>query len=138
MESSPAVPTFKGRFFGVAVLVAVQFLIGIIHVAFGFAMLSGNFSVAAVSVTPLVYSTYTATYGSLTLLFTYLFWAGKRSGWIGTVAVSSFVIIADSLTVLGLLSALGIPPLAAVGEIPFSILVIAYLLQPHVRTKYSI
>jgi len=138
MESSPAVPTFKGRFFGVAVLVAVQFLIGIIHVAFGFAMLSGSFSVAAVSVTPLVYSIYTAAYGLLTLLFTYLFWVGKSLGWIGTASVSSFVIIADSLTVLGLLTVLGIPPLAAVGEIPFSILVVAYLLQPHIRAKYRI
>ncbi len=138
MQNSQAVPTFKGRFLGVTVLVAVQFLIGIIHVAFGFAMLSGSFSVAAVSVTPVVYSIYTATYGLLTLLFTYLFWAGKRSGWIGIAAVSSFVIIADSLTVLGLLTVLGIPPLAAVGEIPFSILIVTYLLQPHVRTQYNI
>lgn len=132
------VPTFKGRFLGVAVLVAVQLIIGVIHVVFGFAMFSGSFSVVAVSVTPLVYSVYTATYGLLTLLFAYLVWVGKRSGWIGTAAVSLFVILADTLTVLGLLTALGIPPLAAVGEIPFSILVITYLLQPHVRTKYNI
>ena len=71
---------FKGRFLGVAALVAVQFLIGVIHVVFGFAMLSGSFSVATVSVTPLVYSIYTATYGLLTLLFAYLVWAGKRLG----------------------------------------------------------
>ena len=45
---------FKGRFLGVAALVAVQVLIGVIHVVFGFAMLSGSFSVATVSVTPLV------------------------------------------------------------------------------------
>jgi hypothetical protein len=138
MESPGKVPAFKGRFLGVAVLVAVQFLIGAIHVVFGFAMLSGSFSVAAVSVTPLVYSIYTAAYGLLTLLFAYLVWAGKRLGWIGTVAVSSFVILADSLTVLDLLSVLGIPKFAALGEIPFSMLVLAYLLQPHVRSKYNI
>ena len=138
MEASSMVPVFKGRFLGVAVLVAVQFLIGVIHVVFGFAMLSGSFSVAALSLTPLVYSVYTAVYGLLTLLFAYLVWVGKRSGWIGTVVVSLFVILADTLTVLGLLNALGIPKLAAVGEIPFSILVITYLLQPHVKTKYNI
>ena len=138
MESRRQVPVFKGRFLGVAVLVAVQFLIGVIHVVFGFAMLSGSFSFAAVSVAPIVYSIYTATYGLLTLFFAYLVWVGRRSGWIGTAAVSSFVILADTLTVLGLLSVLGIPRLAAVGEIPFSILVIAYLLQPHVRSKYCV
>ena len=138
MENSHAVPTFKGRFLGVAVLVAVQILIGVTHVVFGFAALSGSFSVSAVSVTPRVYSLYTTTYGLLTLLFSYSVWAGKRLGWVGTVAVSSFVILADTLTVLDLLTALGIPKIAAVGEIPFSILVIAYLLQPHVKTKYKI
>jgi hypothetical protein len=137
MERPRKVPVFKGRFLGIAVLVAVQFLIGAVHVVFGFAMLSGSFSAAAFSLTPLVYSIYTAAYGLLTLLFAYLVWAGKRSGWIGTAAVFSFVILADTLTVLGLLTALGIPKLAAVGEIPFSILVIAYLLQPHVRAKYN-
>jgi len=138
MERPRKVPAFKGRFLGVAVLVAVQFIIGVIHAVFGFAMLSGSFSVAALSVTPLVYSIYTSAYGLLTLLFTYLVWVGKRSGWIGTVTVSSFVILADSLTVLGLLSVLGIPKFAAVGEIPFSLLVMVYLLQPHIRSKYCV
>jgi hypothetical protein len=138
MERPGKVPAFKGRFLGIAVLVAVQFIIGVIHVVFGFAMLSGSFSAVAFSVTPLVYSIYTSAYGLLTLLFTYLLWAGKRAGWIGTAAVSSFVILADSLTVLDLLSVLGIPRLAAVGEIPLSMLVIAYLLQSHVRSKYCI
>jgi len=138
MERPLEVPVFKGRFLGIAVLVAVQFLIGAVHMVFGFAMLSGSFSPAAFSLTPLVYSIYTSAYGLLTVLFAYLVWVGKSSGWIGTAAVSSFVILADTLTVLEPLTALGIPKLAAVGEIPFSILVIAYLLQPHVRTKYNI
>lgn len=138
MKRPQKVVTFKGRFLGIAVLVVVQSIIGIIHVIFGFAMLSGNFSVAAFSMTPFVYSIYTLAYGSLTLLFTYLVWVGKRLGWIGTVAVSLFVILADVLTVLNLLSILGIPKGAAIGEIPFSILILAYLLQHHVRSKYSI
>jgi len=138
MESPLKVPTFKHRFLGIAVLVIVQFIIGVIHVAFGFAMLSGNFSAVALSEAPSVYSVYTFVYGFLTLLFTYFVWVGKRLGWIGTVAVSSFVILADALTVVGLLSVLGIPKFAALGEIPFSIMVIAYLLQSHVKAKYSI
>jgi hypothetical protein len=138
MERPQKVVSFKGRFLGIAVLVVVQFIIGIIHVIFGFAMLSVSFSVATFSMTPLVYAIYALAYGALTLLFTYLVWVGKRFGWIGTVAVSSFVILADVLTVLDLLSFLGIPKFAAIGEILFSILVLAYLLQYHVRSKYGI
>ena len=137
MEERGKVPAFKGRFLGVAVLVAVQLLVGVIHVVFGFALLLGSFS-ASFLLTPLVYGVYTLAYALLTLLFAYLVWAGERSGWIGTVAVSLFVIFADSLTVLGLLSFLGIPAFAAFGEIPFSILVIAYLVQPHVKSKYRV
>ena len=138
MERPQKVPVFKGRFLGITVLVAVQFIIGVIHIVFGFAMLSGNFSAAAFSLTPLVYSVYTLAYAALTLLFTYLVWVGNRLGWLGTVAISSFVILADALAVLDLLSVLGIPKFAALGEIPFSVLVIAYLLQPHIRSKYRI
>jgi hypothetical protein len=131
------VPAFKGRFLGVAVLVAVQLLVGVIHAVFGFALLLGSFS-AFFLLTPLVYGVYTLAYALLTLLFAYLVWVGNRSGWLGTVAVSLFVILADTLTVLGLLSFLGIPKFAAFGEIPFSILVIAYLVQPHVKSKYRV
>ena len=138
MESHSMVPEFKGRFLGIIVLVVVHFIVGFIHVIFGFTLLSGSFSVSVLSVKPLVYSIYTSAYGLLTLLFTCLVWTGKRLGWIGTVAVSSFVIIADLLTVLGLLTGLGIPKFAAVGEVPFSIIVLGYLFQPHVRAKYHI
>ena len=138
MKRSKKVVTYRGRFLGIAVLVVVQFIIGIIHVFFGFAMLSGNFSVAAFSITPLVYSIYTLAYGALTLLFTYLVWADKRLGWIGTIVISLFVILADILTVLDLLGFLGIPKAAAIGEVPFSILVLGYILQNHVRSRFSI
>lgn len=132
-----SLPLFRGRFFGIVVLIAIQLIVGVIHVAFGLVMLSGNLS-ASFTMTPTVYSVYTLVYGSLTFVFACLLWTGKRLGWIGTVFVSLFVIVADTLTVLNLLTYLGIPKVAAIGEIPFSILVLAYLLQHHVRTKYNI
>ena len=137
MGKRGSVPAFKGRFLGIAVLVAAQLFVGVIHLAFGFVLLLSSFS-AVFSLTPMIYSIYTLAYALLTLLFAYLIWAGNRSGWLGTVAVSLFVIFADSLTVLGLLSFLGIPTFAAFGEIPFSILVVAYLIQPHVKSKYRV
>lgn len=130
--------SFRGRFLGIAVLVAVQFIVGIIHVVFGFALFLSGFSLAAFSVTPLVYGVYTLAYGCLTLLFACLLWMGKRLGWIGTVAVSLFVIVADVLAVLDVFNVLGIPRLAAIGEVPFSLMVLAYLLQVHVRSKYGV
>ena len=130
-------PSFRGRFLGIVVLVVIQIIVGIIHMFFGFIMLSGILSVSF-TLTPVVYSLYTLVYGCLTFVFAYLLWLGKPSGWIGTVAISLFVIMADTLTVINLFTSLGIPPTAALGEIPFSILVIAYLIQRHVRTKYNI
>ena len=140
MKRSTKDVTFRGRFLGVTVLVVVHLIVGIIHVIFGFALLSGGFSVVSYSMIPMIYTFYTLIYGLLTLFFTYLIWLGKRSGWIGTVAVSLFVILVDIIAVLGLSNVLGIPSpkVAAIGEIPFSILVLIYLLQYHVRSKYSI
>ena len=129
--------TFMGRYLGVTFLVIVQFIVGVIHMFFGLAMLSGSFSIASYSGTPMVYSVYTLVYGVLTFFFTFLVWINRRFGWIGTIAVSFFVILADSLTIFNLFNILEIPKLAAIGEIPFSILVILYLLQHHVRSKYN-
>ncbi len=140
MKDHTNVVTVRGRFLGIAVLVVVQFIVGIIHVIFGFALLSGRFSFASYSTMSMVYTVYTLVYGWLILFFAYLLWTGKRSGWIGTVAVSLFVILVDTLAVLGLSNVLGIPSpkVVAIGEIPFSILVLIYLLQHHVKSKYSI
>ena len=140
MKRSKGGVSVRGRFLGIAVLVVVQFIVGIIHVLFGFALLSGSFLVASYSVMPTVYTFYTLVYGWLTLFFTYLIWVGKRSGWIGTVAVSLFVILVDVLAVLDLSNVLGIPSpkVVAIGEVPFSILVLVYLLQYHIRSKYNI
>ena len=141
MKRQPKVVTVRGRFFGIAVLVVIQFINGIIHTFSGFALLLGGYiPVASPSMAPLIFNYYTLAFGILTVFFTYLFWTGKRSGWIGTVAVSLFVILMDIIAVLGLSNVLGIPSpkVAAIGEIPFSILVLIYLLQHHVRSKYSI
>ena len=75
-------------------------------------------------------------FGSLTLVFAVFIWRGKKAGWIGTILVSLFVIVADSLTVLDLPSIPGIPKFPAATEIAYSIIVIVYLLQPHVRKKF--
>ena len=138
MERSEKFLSFRGRFLGIVILVVIQFMVGIIHIFFGLAMLSGNFSVASYSITPIVYSVYTLVYGGLTFFFTYLLWVGNRMGWIGTMIISLFVILADTLTAFNLLNVLGIPKVAAIGEIPYSILILTYLLQNHVRSKYSI
>jgi len=138
MKKTDNAVTFRGRFLGLAFLVVVQFFVGIIHVVIGFTMFVSGFSLAAFSVTPLIYSVYTLAYGCLTLLFAYLIWIGKPLGWLGTVSVSLFVIVADVLTVLGMLKFLGIPKFAAIGEVPFSLMVLVYLLQSHVRSKYGV
>lgn len=138
MSSSSTQIMVRGRFLGITVLVSVQFVVGIIHVIFGFILLLGNFSVASYSMMSVAYSFYTVTYGCLTFVFTYLLWIENQLGWIGTVAVSLFVIFADTLAVFDLFNILCIPKLAAIGEIPFSILILMYLLQRHVRLKYDV
>ena len=48
----------KGRYLGITLLVVIQIIFGIIHIFFGLAMLSGNFSIEAYSISPIVYSLY--------------------------------------------------------------------------------
>ncbi len=135
MKKPDRVVTFRGRFLGIGVLVAIQVINGLIHTFFGLVLVLGSY----VSITSSsVFSFYTLIYGILTLLFNYLLWKGKRLGWIGTVAVSLFVIIADALAVLDLLTFLGIIKTAAIVEIPYSLVTVLYLIQNHVRTKYGI
>ena len=131
--------TFKDRYLGVVLLVVIQGIVGVIHLFFGLAMISGNFSFSAYP-TLMSYSVYTVVYGFLTILFTYGFWKQKQLGWIGTVAIALFVITVDSLAVFNVTNFLGIPApnFAAMGEIPYSMLALVYLLQNHVRIKYNI
>ena len=115
-------------------------LVGFIHVVFGFWMLVSPHvapfaGILGSSSGPDIYSVYTITFSLLTLLFAVGLWQQKRGGWIGTVAVGLFVIIADSLTLLNLPSIPGIPKFAGFGEITYSLLVIAYLLQGHIESN---
>ncbi|MGD6933925.1 MAG: hypothetical protein ACQCN5_06960 [Candidatus Bathyarchaeia archaeon] len=86
----------------------------------------------------IVYDIYTLAFGPLTLLFTVMIWQGKKLGWAGTIAISVFVIIVDSLTIFNLPSISGIPKFAAAGEIPYSVFLVFYLLLPRVRKKFRV
>lgn len=131
---------FRGRHLGVAVLVVAQVIIGFIHVFFGFWLLSASTAPLAsiASFGPDVYTVYTIVYSLLTLMFASLLWLQSRWGWTGTMAVSLFVIAADSLTLLNLPSIPGIPKFAGFGEITYSVIVIVYLLQAHIKKEYRI
>jgi hypothetical protein len=134
---------YKGRYIGILILVTAQILIGIIHIGFGVWLLAAPHTVPfagifGTSTGPDVYSVYTVTFSLLTLVFAAAIWMQKRWGWIGTVAVAAFVIVADSLTLLDLPSVPGIPKFAGFGEISYSAILLVYLLQAHIRTAYKI
>jgi len=140
MKKSKIEIILKKRYLGILFLVIVQLIVGFTHLFFGLALISDIFSFISNSSFQTIYAAYTLIYGSLTTFFTYLIWKGKRLGWIGTIAISLFVIAMDALAVFDLFNILSIPApkFAAIGEIPFSTLVLAYLLQHHVRSKYNI
>jgi len=139
MSSAPVFPTYKGRILGIVVLAAAQFTIGVIHVFSGFLLLFASPSTTFIlsAQLPENYSIYTLAFGLLTLIFTYGIWLGRSWGWNGTVAVSIFVIVTDALAFLNLPSIPGIPKLAASAEIIYSLMVLLYLSQTHVRAKYT-
>jgi uncharacterized membrane protein (DUF2068 family) len=117
--------SFKGRFLGFFVLVILQFLNGTVHAAIGTYLIftaSGE----------LVYNIYTFLYGILNLIFGYGLWSRKKSGYIGTIIVSIFVIMVDISTILGMPLIAGVPRTAAFGEIMYSLFVMAYLFQPKI------
>ena len=136
----PPTIMFKGRYLGVAVLVAAQAIIGFIHVIFGFWLLFALTAPLAgiASFGPNIYSVYTVVFGFLTLGLAGLLWLQNRWGWVGTMTVLFFVIAADSLTLLNLPSIPGIPKFAGFGEITYRIIVLLYLLQTNVKTAYRI
>lgn len=128
--------TIKGRSIGTVILVVSQLIIGAIHTVFGLLLLAyENLSFLP---TTAVYDVYTFIFGLLVLVLAVLIWQSRKIGWIGTIAVSLFVIVADSLTLLDLPSIPGIPKFAGFTEIVYSILVVGYLLQAKVRRKYFI
>jgi hypothetical protein len=117
--------SFRGRYPGVFVLVILQFLVGAIHAVIGLGLVfaaSGE----------LGYNVYTFLYGVLNIIFAYGVWAGKKSGWLGTIIVSLFVIVVDICAVLNITLILGVPKTAALGEIVYSLVVVAYLFQPKI------
>jgi len=125
--------TYKGRSLGMVILVVSQLIIGAIHAFFGLLLFAyENLSLLP---TTAVYDIYTLVFGLLTLFFAVFIWQRKKIGWIGTIAVSLFVVVADSLTLLDLPSIPGIPKFAGFTEIVYSILVVGYLLQTKVRRK---
>ena len=132
--------TYRGRSLGIVVLTVLQFLVGVVHVFFGLWLLAaGSQPIFVVSgQSPEVYSVYTLAFGLLVLIFTSGIWLSKRWGWGGTVAVSVFVVVADALTLLSLPSIPGIPRFAAAPEIIYSLSMLLYLSQTHVRIKYKI
>ncbi|MGD0203071.1 MAG: hypothetical protein ABSC20_04100 [Candidatus Bathyarchaeia archaeon] len=133
MTSKSNLPTYKGRRLGIVVLTSAQLFIGVIHVFFGALLLAFGASILQATE---AYDVYTLVFGLLVLVFAVFIWQGKKAGWIGTVAVSLFVIVADALTVLNLPSIPGIPKFAALTEIAYSLLVVLYLLQTNIRKKY--
>ncbi len=128
ISNTRPLPTFAGRSIGIVVLVFVQSLIGVIHIFFGLWLLSA-------SAVGFLYNLYTTVFGVVTLFFAFGFWIGKSWGWLGTVSALLFVTIADVLTLLNLPSMPGIPKFAAFAEIIYSLILLLYLFQPHIRDK---
>jgi hypothetical protein len=133
MTHKPPQIIYKGRSLGIVILTAAQLLIGAIHIFFGLLLFA--FEVSFLQAT-LAYDVYTVFFGLLTLVFAVFIWQGKKSGWIGTVAVSIFVSVIDALTLLNLPSIPGIPKFAAPTEIVYSVIVMFYLSRNNVRKKY--
>jgi hypothetical protein len=125
--------SYKGRSLGIIVLTTAQLLIGAIHLAFGLILLTAEILTTQATI---AYDVYTIIFGLLVLIFAFLIWQGKRAGWIGTVAVSVFVIVVDILALLNLPSINGIPKFAAPTEIGYSVLIIIYLSLNRVRKKF--
>ena len=126
--------TYKGRSLGIIILTGAQLLIGIIHILFGFLLLAYEELFLKASA---AYYFYTIAFGLLVTVFAVFIWQSKKIGWTGTIVILVFVTIADCLTLLNLPSIPGIPKIAAPTEITYSIIVIFYLLLPHVKNKFT-
>src|SRR3990170_1002458 len=102
MSNVNTVVNYRGRSLGIIILTAAQLLVGVIHVFFGlWLLIAGSLADSAISAQSLlVYSVYTLVFGLLTLFFTVGIWLSTNWGWIGTFAVSMFIIVADALTLV--------------------------------------
>ena len=82
------------------------------------------------------YDIYTVIFGILVALFAFFIWHSKKVGWVGTIAISVFVSLADTLTLMDLPSIPGIPKAPALAEIAYSLIIILYLFKRGVRKKF--
>jgi hypothetical protein len=126
--------TIKGRTLGLVVLVGLQLLIGIIHLFAGLLLLAYEDFSALLPTS--AYNIYTFVFGLLVVSFSYGIWLGRRWGWLGTIAVSVFVIIADSTALLNVPFVQGTPQGPAAVEIPYSLILICYLFLGKVRKRF--
>lgn len=127
--------TLVGRTFGRVVLVGLQLLIGAIHLFAGLLLLAyEDFSALPATA---AYDVYTMVFGLLVVVFAYGLWQSKKWGLLGAVAVSVFVIIADSTAVIGLPVVAGTPAGPAAIEITYSVILIGYLLWGKVRRQFD-
>jgi hypothetical protein len=134
IKKQPPAIIYRGRSLGIVILFFAQLIIGAIHAFFGLLLLAyENMSFPPATA---VYDIYTLVFGLLALFFAVFIWQNKKVGWIGTIAISIFVITADSLTLLDLPSIPGIPKFAGFTEIAYSVLVVSYLFQNRIRRKY--
>jgi hypothetical protein len=136
MSKKPPTIIYRGRNIGIVILTVEQLIIGGIHAFFGLLLLAYENYSSIYATT--AYDVYTFVFGLLTLFLSVLIWRKNKAGWIGTVAVSFFVIAVDSLTLLDLPSIPGIPKFPAITEIGYSLLVVFYLLQGGIRKKYLV
>jgi hypothetical protein len=124
-------PTVYGKSLGIAILTGLQLLIGLIHLLFGLRLLAYE-DLSALPATA-VYGSYTFMFGVLVIVFAYGIWLSKKVGWFGTIAVSVFVIIADSSAFLGSPIIPGTPVSPAAAEICYSSILIAFLLRGRIK-----
>jgi hypothetical protein len=136
VNNQPRLPTYKGRRIGIVILTTVQLLIGGIHMFFGALLLAFedfNFIRATIS-----YDIYTIVFGILVTGFAFLIWQGKMAGWLGTISISVFVSIVDTLTLLDLPSIPGIPKAPAFAEIAYSLIIIFYLSRKNIMQHFGL
>lgn len=124
---------------GIIVLVIAQFHNGVIHTVSGLGLLfAPNNGILAVPspILGVVFCFYTLIYGLLSLFFASGLLLGKRWGWIGTALISMFVVFSFSAMVIWN-NLRSFPDLTGVFDITYSIIISAYLFQPHVRRMFS-
>ena len=130
-------PAFRGRSLGITTLTILQLIIGVIHIFFGFWLLTANQNIIDFTsqTSNTIYAVYTIIFGLSAASFAFGIWLQEKWGLYGTIATSIFVTVVDSFTLLNLPSIPGVPKFAAGTEITYSLFVIFYLAQYRLRDK---